>query len=893
MTYRHFHYQRCCAPVSMPSIATSLYHAEPQLQSLISVIGRCTPADGGDWLTPVTGVEVGEVQVACQQMDLAFTLPPEWAQLAPATKLDLRISHEDWVLIAGELVGRALLVLEPIAAALQLASQAQQDDWASQTAQPASFARWRKEQDLVAIPGGLAVNYLVERYPENAAQRAPFPVAAHIAQARQELGRHKMGLTINTTAGDLLVCKRQAWMQEIESAQVALRQHAKLLASMVFRMLSIDPATDLSLLEKVVGLLPDDPGLEGMKTALASLQEVSQPGPGLQSRAAKALVAACVTALGTWTAPTGPDADTDPGWGDMESEALDLQAPAWVAHPVAPGSAINSDNPAAGFTTTSTIPDIPGAVAVAASVDAIRRPRHDSETNRPFDAIPVGPTTRRVDPSAIIGEGVTISATAVVGARARLQNRVHLGVDVVVGRDATIAEGVRVPANLTIAPGAVLSQLECFRYTKFKKGTVLGGNLVCRSKVYLSSHFTTRGACQLNSTVRVKAPLVFSDGAIVSVLKGCENLPAGTEVGGNIMLGHGCTVATGVRLGAEVKIGNEVVIESGARIGNQVIVADKVRIGAGAWIGSGLRVFTHVPANAVVRAEGTTVDGRAADPCAGPVGAIKLLTNGKVKVFEHGAMRMPATSRFKLNPRPVSPRASGRAAPAGWTQEVADSLSAIGQGRGTPARQARTPMPVGPQSQPRATRVDAIRERGTTTTSTVPMPKSASRKRDFDQAFPRQLADANRDPNPAPDPGVALTGLQANPAPHPTQWNRAHDSGARPAVERYVNRANNPAAPIAGATPVQAGAPGENEYHDLLFFDDGGVSWQPDRRLPPHSPQPYSTLIQVPDRQRIVVGQASAAAATNARPGTANRGTVAAAPGVTAWLPGTGVLPFS
>lgn len=611
----------------MPRLARNLYHEEPYLQSLIGIIGRCAPAATGDMLARFTAAEAREVATACEQIDLAFTLPAEWAQLAPDTELDLRIMPEDWTVIASKLLAHACSLLEPFAAALQAASVGQRADWVPLMRQPDLFTRWRNEQELVAIASDIAVGYLSLRYPANAAERRPFRLVDRFVQGFEELDRHKIGFAIITTTGEQLVCRSSTWKREMQSGQAALLEHAKPLLALGLRLASVGVAADLAPLRMILEALRWPAGLAGVESALTVLQDLQQLEAGLQSPRAKSVIRTCLATLDEWTAVAPLDADARiVGADEDESEALVISGR--TVHPMALNGFTNTNTTTTNTTnttttttttTTSTLPETPAMNELNATPDtALERPRKIRRIGEAGmqggQRSPAGPTTiGHIGKNLRVVEGATLEPGAVIG------DDVVLGGYARVCYGAQVGNGVKVPANVQIGPGAIVNAINLPGQLRFQPGTILGGNLTCSYRCTFPSPFITKGDCFFGKGVKVRSLLVFAPGARVFTLVGCEALPAGTTVGGSVYVKKGCAAGEELILGAEVKIEENVRIGSRVRIGDHVRVIHDTQIGDNASIDSNLKIVRHVPKDAVVTALETTVHGQPAIHCARPL----------------------------------------------------------------------------------------------------------------------------------------------------------------------------------------------------------------------------------------------------------------------------------
>jgi len=205
-----------------------------------------------------------------------------------------------------------------------------------------------------------------------------------------------------------------------------------------------------------------------------------------------------------------------------------------------------------------------------------------------------------VDPSARVGDEVSIGPLAVVEAGAVVGDRCVvgagclLGSGVAVGEDGFLHPGVRLYAGTRIGARTILHS-----------GCVLGADgfgFVFEGESY--QKFPQIGRLEIGDDVEVGANSTIDRGAL-----GATVLGDGVKLDNLVHVGHNCTIGRHVVIAAQTGLAGGVVIEDYAVIGGQVGMGDKARIGKQAVIGSGAGVLSSQQV-----AGGTTYWGTPARP---------------------------------------------------------------------------------------------------------------------------------------------------------------------------------------------------------------------------------------------------------------------------------------
>lgn len=215
-----------------------------------------------------------------------------------------------------------------------------------------------------------------------------------------------------------------------------------------------------------------------------------------------------------------------------------------------------------------------------------------------------------VDPTAEIGDNVSIGPLCVIGPRARIGAGSVLGAHCVVGMDASLGENAllremvsigaraRIGDRFIAQPGARIggdgfsfvtpevSDVENVRKTMGDKGEA-------KAQSWLRIH--SLGAVEIGDDVELGSNCTIDNGTIRNTVIGSgtklDNL---VHVGHNTRVGRDCLLCGQTGVSGSVEIGNNVVL------GGQTGVVDNIFIGDGAISGGGTKILSNVPAGRVI-----------------------------------------------------------------------------------------------------------------------------------------------------------------------------------------------------------------------------------------------------------------------------------------------------
>jgi UDP-3-O-[3-hydroxymyristoyl] glucosamine N-acyltransferase len=196
-----------------------------------------------------------------------------------------------------------------------------------------------------------------------------------------------------------------------------------------------------------------------------------------------------------------------------------------------------------------------------------------------------------VDPSARLGEGVSIGPQVVIGAGAAIGDGCVLHPGVILYPDVEIGAGCELHAGAVLHPGSRLG-----------RGCVVHSNAVIAADGF-GFVPTAAGWRKMPQTGRV----VLEDGVEVGCgstidrpAVGETRIGAGTKIDNLVHVGHGVVTGRGCALAAQVGIAGGAVLGEGVILAGQVGVANRARIGDRAIASSKSGIHGEVAAGEVV-----------------------------------------------------------------------------------------------------------------------------------------------------------------------------------------------------------------------------------------------------------------------------------------------------
>ena len=211
-----------------------------------------------------------------------------------------------------------------------------------------------------------------------------------------------------------------------------------------------------------------------------------------------------------------------------------------------------------------------------------------------------------VHPSAVIGPGSEVSASA------------HIGPLVSIGEGARIGAGCSIDAGCSIGDGVVIGA-GCLLHPRVTiyPGVRIGDSVILHSGCVIGADgfgfvfaggayekFPQIGRVEIGDRVEIGANSTIDRAAL-----GVTSIGEGTKIDNLVHIGHNCRIGRHVVIAAQTGFSGGVIVEDYAVIGGQVGIGDKVRIESRAVIGSGAGILT----SKIVRA-GQVVWGTPARP---------------------------------------------------------------------------------------------------------------------------------------------------------------------------------------------------------------------------------------------------------------------------------------
>ena len=194
-----------------------------------------------------------------------------------------------------------------------------------------------------------------------------------------------------------------------------------------------------------------------------------------------------------------------------------------------------------------------------------------------------------IDPTATVGDGVSIAAGAVVQADASIGNGAVLGAGCVIEHDAVVGNGAMVHALAVLGAGCTLGDRSILHL-----GSVVGSEgfgFRPDPDTGLPRRVPHLGNVEIGDDVEIGASSCVDRGKF-----GPTRIGDGTKIDNLVQVAHNVQIGTGVLIVAQTGIAGSAEIGDGAVLGAQVGIAEHVKIGAGARIAATSGVMRDIPA---------------------------------------------------------------------------------------------------------------------------------------------------------------------------------------------------------------------------------------------------------------------------------------------------------
>ena len=218
--------------------------------------------------------------------------------------------------------------------------------------------------------------------------------------------------------------------------------------------------------------------------------------------------------------------------------------------------------------------------------------------------------TAQIDPTAKIGQDVSIGAFCVVSAGARIGDgsvigpQCFIGWDVVLGAMTILREQVSIGARAVIGrnfiaqPGARIGG-DGFSFVTPEKGAVeavretLGDQAETQAQGWARIH--SLGAVRIGDDVEIGANTTIDNGTVRDTIIGngtkIDNL---VQIGHNVIIGRDCLICAHSAVAGSTRLGDNVVL------GGMTGVSDNIFLGDRVITGGGTKVLSNIPAGRVV-----------------------------------------------------------------------------------------------------------------------------------------------------------------------------------------------------------------------------------------------------------------------------------------------------
>jgi UDP-3-O-[3-hydroxymyristoyl] glucosamine N-acyltransferase len=208
-----------------------------------------------------------------------------------------------------------------------------------------------------------------------------------------------------------------------------------------------------------------------------------------------------------------------------------------------------------------------------------------------------------VHPSAVLADGVSVEARAVLSEHVR------------------IAEGTKIGAGCVLAAGVVLGRdCEIYPNVTIYSGTSLGNRVIVHAGAVLGSDgfgyvrdretggyekFPQVGRLVIEDEVEIGANATIDRGALDET-----RIRRGTKIDNLVHIGHNCRIGEDVIIAAQTGLSGSIVIENGVVLGGQVGIGEHARVGEGVMVGGQGGILP----NKILRGNGVAFWGTPAQP---------------------------------------------------------------------------------------------------------------------------------------------------------------------------------------------------------------------------------------------------------------------------------------
>ncbi len=199
--------------------------------------------------------------------------------------------------------------------------------------------------------------------------------------------------------------------------------------------------------------------------------------------------------------------------------------------------------------------------------------------------------TAVVDPTAEVGEGVSLGPYCVVGAGAKIGSGSALGAHVVVGPDVIMGEGCLIYPQVTLREGCMVG-----RGVILHSGAVIGSD----GFGYLPEPNGLRKIPQIGIVVLEDDVEIGANSCVDRATTGRTVVGAGTKIDNQVQVAHNVTIGKNCAISAQTGISGSCRIGEQVTCGGKVGVGDHISIGDGAKLAGGAGIINDVPAGSTM-----------------------------------------------------------------------------------------------------------------------------------------------------------------------------------------------------------------------------------------------------------------------------------------------------
>ncbi|HWI27128.1 MAG TPA: UDP-3-O-(3-hydroxymyristoyl)glucosamine N-acyltransferase [Stellaceae bacterium] len=202
-----------------------------------------------------------------------------------------------------------------------------------------------------------------------------------------------------------------------------------------------------------------------------------------------------------------------------------------------------------------------------------------------------------IDPTARLGEGTSVEANAVIGAKVEIGKRCVIGANCVIGAGTVLAEDVRLGANVSVSHALIGARVRLYPGVRIGQD---GFGFALDPAGFIK--LPQLGRVIIGDDVEIGANSTVDRGAGPDTVIGAgtmiDNL---VQIGHNVQIGRGCVLVAQVGISGSTRLGDHVMV------GGQGGLAGHLTIGSGARIAAQAGIMRDV-------APGETVMGYPAVP---------------------------------------------------------------------------------------------------------------------------------------------------------------------------------------------------------------------------------------------------------------------------------------